>query len=199
MSVRTKTTAGLAVPSIAILVLSCACSSSSTPATSAATPASPPSTPSPTAPAATPSPTAPAEMTVGSTIDLTGFEDLQNGSDRAEGSGSGRAERPGIFGPEKGQRWVAVRVRLKNISSSTYDDSPDNGARVIDTKGQQFDTTITTGITAGALFPGNVKIRPGSAAVGFMVFEVPKTAKLVTLQFGLDSGFADDFGEWEIS
>lgn len=106
---------------------------------------------------------------------------------------------PEFFGPEKGQRWVAVRVRLKNIGSATYDDSPDNGARVIDSKGQQFDATIATGIRAGALFPGIVKVRPGSAAVGFIVFEVPETAKVVTLQFGLNSGFADDFGEWKFS
>ena len=99
--------------------------------------------------------------------------------------------------PQSGSRFVAVQVALKNIGDGVYDDAPSNGAKLVDAEGQNFDTTIAD-VIAGPSFPGTVKTKPGSTAKGFLVFEVPKQAKLSEFQFTLDSGFADETGEWSL-
>ncbi|WP_371479812.1 hypothetical protein [Kitasatospora sp. NBC_00315] len=56
----------------------------------------------------------------------------------------------------------------------------------------------------GAASPGcgrgwsRTNIAPGESGKGFVTFEVPKDAKLAKIQFGLDSGFADQTGQWTI-
>jgi hypothetical protein len=99
--------------------------------------------------------------------------------------------------PEQGNRFVAVQFRIENIGSLAYDDSPSNGAQLIDGQGQQFQATFL-GTAAGPEFAGGVKIAPGASALGFVTFEVPKTSKAAKVQFTLDSGFADQTGEWTI-
>jgi hypothetical protein len=42
-----------------------------------------------------------------------------------------------------------------------------------------------------------VKIAPGSKRAGCLTFEIPKTANPGVFQFTLDSGFADETGEWQ--
>lgn len=199
MPVGAKPAAGIAAGGIAIILLSSACGEPGTTGTAPGAAHSPgkPSTPSPGAPS-TPSPGAHALMPVGSTVNLSGLDNLKMAVtlvDVVDPAKSGTS----FIGPGNGERWVAAQFRLKNISDVPYHDSPSNGTRVIDSKGQQFDSTLTGGITAGAEFPGSVKISPGSTAVGFITYEVPETAKVVALQFGLDSGFAEDYAEWKVS
>jgi hypothetical protein len=38
--------------------------------------------------------------------------------------------------PEQGQRFVAIQIALKNIGSIAYDDTPGNGAKLIDIEDQ---------------------------------------------------------------
>lgn len=97
-------------------------------------------------------------------------------------------------GPEPGERFAAVQITLKNVGSIAYDDSPDNGAKLIDDEDQQYDA----GLGEVALGPslGSVRLAPGSTRKGYMVFSVPKDAKISKFQFTLDSGFASQSGEW---
>ncbi|MFB4272893.1 DUF4352 domain-containing protein [Nonomuraea sp. GTA35] len=44
--------------------------------------------------------------------------------------------------PKSGNRLVAVEVTLANVGEAVYDDSPTNGALLIDGEGQQFRTTF---------------------------------------------------------
>lgn len=44
-----------------------------------------------------------------------------------------------------------------------------------------------------------VKLKPGAKALGWIVFEVPKASKVSVVQFGMDSGFAQQTGEWKLS
>ncbi|MFJ6212664.1 DUF4352 domain-containing protein [Streptomyces sp. NPDC092296] len=99
--------------------------------------------------------------------------------------------------PDKGKRFVAVQFRIKNTGSKAYQDSPSNGAKVVDTEGQGFDADYSD-TDAGPAFPADVTIAPGGTAKGFITFQVPKAAKLDTVQFGLDSGFADQTGQWNV-
>ncbi|WP_377269683.1 DUF4352 domain-containing protein [Peterkaempfera sp. SMS 1(5)a] len=99
--------------------------------------------------------------------------------------------------PESGKRFVSVQFRIRNTGSKAYNDTPSNGAKILDTEGQGFDSSLSD-TAAGPAFPADVTIAPGGTAKGFITFEVPKAAKLDKLQFGLDSGFADQTGQWNL-
>ncbi|MFI1165081.1 DUF4352 domain-containing protein [Streptomyces sp. NPDC020801] len=100
--------------------------------------------------------------------------------------------------PESGKRFVGVQFKLVNTGTVTYGDSPGNGAQITDADGQQFASTIAD-ITAGPSMSSDVKLKPGAKALGWIVFEVPKGSKAATVQFTMDSGMADQTGEWKLS
>lgn len=97
-----------------------------------------------------------------------------------------------------GDKRYALVLVLKNVGTAVYDDSPENGATVIDDSDQQHQATIAD-IKEGRGFDAGAKLAPGARRVGVVVFEVPKRAKIATFQFGLNSGFADQTGEWTLS
>lgn len=101
------------------------------------------------------------------------------------------------FGPDKGMRWIAVQFLLKDTGKTPYDDSPSNGSVVVDGESQQYDATIADKIKQGALLPAGVKLPVGGQAKGFIIYEVPKKAKIVGVQFSLDSGFGST-AQWVI-
>ncbi|KOU49110.1 DUF4352 domain-containing protein [Streptomyces sp. WM6378] len=103
----------------------------------------------------------------------------------------------GFLAPKDGNRWVAAQFELVNTGSAAYEDSPSNGSQVADTSGQRFHTTFGE-ITAGPLMPAAAKVAPGDKALGWILFEVPKTSKIATVQFTMDSGFADQTGQWSV-
>lgn len=98
----------------------------------------------------------------------------------------------GLFGPDKGNGFVAIEIRLENVGSTVYGDSPGNGAVAIDTGDHEYDATIS-GLGQEL---GSTKIASGDARVGLIVFELPKEAMLRTFQLTLDSGFGPETGEW---
>jgi len=100
--------------------------------------------------------------------------------------------------PEAGKRLVGVQLKLNNIGTAVYKDSPANSATLIDAGGQHFDTTVASEITAGPEFPGSVTIAAGDNAVGFVVFTIPTQSTIARLQFALDSGFASQTGQWRL-
>ncbi|MEU7340853.1 DUF4352 domain-containing protein [Streptomyces sp. NPDC007074] len=100
--------------------------------------------------------------------------------------------------PASGKRFVGVQFRLVNTGSAAYSDSPSNGAQLADKDGQQFAATFGD-ISAGPSMAAEVKLKPGAKALGWIVFEVPKASKVSVVQFGMDSGFADQTGEWKLS
>lgn len=99
--------------------------------------------------------------------------------------------------PDPGTRWVAVQMKIENSGTVVIEDAPLNGLTAIDGAGQQFDPYVT-GTAIGGPQLGTIKISGGDARTGFLVFKVPTASKLVKIQFALDSGFADDTGEWVI-
>ncbi|WP_062429741.1 DUF4352 domain-containing protein [Herbidospora daliensis] len=99
--------------------------------------------------------------------------------------------------PDAGSRWVAVELQLKNTGTAVYSDAPGNGLKLIDTQGQQYSQTfgeVKEGVTLSS-----ITANPGDSRKGVILFEVSKDAELATLQFALNSGFADEKGEWTIS
>ncbi|MEU4578009.1 DUF4352 domain-containing protein [Nonomuraea sp. NPDC023979] len=100
--------------------------------------------------------------------------------------------------PETGSKLVAIELTLVNSGQAVYDDSPTNGATLIDAEGQQYRSTYSD-VREGQEFGGSSTINTGDTRKGVIVFEVPEKAGLGKFQFALDSGFADQKGEWTLS
>ncbi|TYB63871.1 DUF4352 domain-containing protein [Nonomuraea sp. PA05] len=99
--------------------------------------------------------------------------------------------------PKPGNRLMAVQLTLTNKGRVTYKDAPMNGAVVIDSEGQQYPFSIAY-VEQGQQFHWATTIDPGDSRKGLVVFEVPEGARMTTLQFTLNSGYADQHGEWKL-
>ena len=98
---------------------------------------------------------------------------------------------------EPKNRFVGVQILLQNVGEKTYSDAPSNGATLITAKDEEADATIVSGgaCTAGG---GDVKISSGAKRRLCIPFEVRGKQKLKTFQFGLESGFGPQTGEWSL-
>jgi len=76
----------------------------------------------------------------------------------------------------------------------TYEDSPSNGAQVIDSQDQQFDASLDE---AGcpSFAGGSVRLPPGDERLGCIVFYIPKSAEIKRFQFTLNCGFGTETGQ----
>lgn len=99
--------------------------------------------------------------------------------------------------PQDGKRWAAAQFELVNTGSKVYADSPANGAKAADVDGQRFDSWFGE-IAAGPAMSSDVTLPKGEKALGWVVFEVPKASKVVSVQFGMNSGFAEQTGQWSV-
>lgn len=105
----------------------------------------------------------------------------------------------GFSTPDAGKHFAAVQIKLTNTGSSSYTDSPANGAEVLDAQGQSYSADIGVPTDAGPAFANEqVNLAPGSSEVGVLTFQVPDGLTVAKFQFGLDSGFAQT-GEWTVS
>lgn len=100
--------------------------------------------------------------------------------------------------PGKGQRLVAVRFMIKNTGTALYDDSPAYGAKLVDGDGHTYDP-LEAAVANGPGFGNNVKLRHGQSKSGYIVFLVPKIAKIVNVEYALNAGYAADSAQWELA
>lgn len=96
-----------------------------------------------------------------------------------------------------GDRLYAVQFRLRDSGSAAYSDSPSNGAAVVDSAGQSYQSGFET-VAGCQSFPGSENIASGASGLGCIVFEVPESAKITEVQFTLDSGFGPQTGQWNV-
>jgi len=141
----------------------------------------------------------PAKKTaaVGDTLTLKGIEDgeeldvtLKKWLPTAEGASE-------FDTPQNGKRWAAAQFELVNTGSKVYSDSPQNGAKAADSQGQRFDSWFGE-IKAGPGMSSDVSLPKGEKALGWIVFEVPKDSKIVSVQFAMNSGFSNQTGQWTV-
>jgi hypothetical protein len=149
------------------------------------------------APSKAPAGKGPAVAKVGDTIGLKGMNQGASADitvvkvvDNAQSATDG-------ISPADGKRWVAVQFRIKNTGTAAYSDAPSNGATVLDDQGQSYNSVVGD-TTAGQSFPVPLNIAAGDTALGYITFEVPNGTKLTKAQFTLDSGFADQTGQWQL-
>jgi hypothetical protein len=104
----------------------------------------------------------------------------------------------GFSTPPAGDRLFAAQFRLTNTGTIAYTDAPDNDAVALDVAGHQYQTDIVASVSAGPLFSDQLNIAPGSAASGWIVFDVPSATTITTVQFTTDSGFGNT-GKWTVT
>ncbi|WP_433222673.1 DUF4352 domain-containing protein [Dactylosporangium sp. CS-047395] len=142
--------------------------------------------------------TAPAPVAVGGSLTLHGNRDGEQVTVTVLRVADPVRAADGVCGPGEGNRFVAVQLRIANTGTLVYDDLPDDGTALVDAGGERFDARFTA-TTAGPAFPGGGKIATGASAEGFVTFAVPANERIATVQFTMDSGFADETGEWELA
>ncbi|MFE3387340.1 DUF4352 domain-containing protein [Streptomyces anulatus] len=135
---------------------------------------------------------------VGDTITLKGQEDGEQVAAILKKVVDPAQPKDEFFTPADGNRWIAAQFELTNTGKKPYADSPSNGAQVADADGQRFQSTFAD-TKAGPSMTSDAKVPPGEKVLGWVTFEVPKNSKIVTVQFGLNSGFADQTGQWTVS
>jgi hypothetical protein len=96
-----------------------------------------------------------------------------------------------------GDRLYAVQFRLSDTGAAAYSDSPSNGAAVVDSAGQSYQSGLEN-VAACQSFGGTENIAAGNSGLGCIVFEVPTKAKITQVQFTLDSGMGPDTGQWDV-
>ncbi len=149
-------------------------------------------------PATEDEPTKATTAKVGDTITLKGQEDGEQVDATLKKLVDPAQPKDEFFGPEDGNRWVAAQFELTNTGKAPYTDSPSNGAQIADADGQRFDATFAD-TKAGPSMTSDAKVPPGEKVLGWITFELPKGSKIVTVQFGLNSGFAEQTGQWKVS
>lgn len=143
-------------------------------------------------------PAAPKAAKVGDTITLKGAEDGSKLDVTVVKVADPAKPADEFSAPEDGNRWIGVQFQLVNTGTIAYGDSPGNGTQIADVQGQQFTSTFAD-VSAGPSMASSVNLKPGAKALGWVVFEVPKASKADVVQFTMDSGFADQTGEWKLS
>jgi hypothetical protein len=96
--------------------------------------------------------------------------------------------------PPAGKRLVGVEIRLRNVGAKTYSDSPGNGADLVTGGGKAIDATITTGGDCDTA--GSLRVPRGQTRTTCLAFDVPDGARLKYFEFTLNSGFANQTGQW---
>lgn len=100
--------------------------------------------------------------------------------------------------PSGGNRYLGVQVKIENVGVTTYSDSPSNGAELLMSDDSQAEGTFLSDGPCTADFGSSAKVSPGSAQQGCLPFEAKRGLRPKTFQFGLDSGFGPQSGEWRL-
>jgi hypothetical protein len=141
---------------------------------------------------------APATARVGSAITLSGNDSGEKMAVTVTKVISSASPSDEFTSPPAGDRLYAVQFRLDDTGSAAYSDAPSNGAAVVDSSGQSYESSITDTAAGCTSFPGTENIAPGASGLGCIVFEVPEAAKITGVQFTLDSGMGPQTGQWDV-
>jgi hypothetical protein len=93
-----------------------------------------------------------------------------------------------------GRHLVGARLSLRNTGRSGYSDSPINSARLVTAGGRVLEPSISSTPACGV--QGSLRVPRGQSRQTCLIFEVPNGARLRFFEFTLNSGFADETGQW---
>jgi hypothetical protein len=139
-----------------------------------------------------------AAVPVGSAVVLTGIDQTEKMAVTAVAVFSHPKAASYLDAADKGDRLYAVQFRLHNTGSTAYSDAPMLDATVVNAAGKSYKSTFAD-VAGCASFPASVNIAAGQSSLGCAVFEVPKNARITSVQFTLDAGLGPQTGQWKIS
>lgn len=181
------------------ILAACTSQTVTTTATAPATSSTPKVSASASKAAAEPSPSPSASTaTIGDSLTLSGTDPGEQVKVTLVKVLPDAAPADNFSSPDAGKRFYAAQFRLNITGSKTYSDSPDNSAKLTDSQGQSYDSWIQD-VAGCQAFSSGLNIAPGGTGLGCVTFEIPQSAKITQVQFTLDSGFADDTGQWKAS
>jgi hypothetical protein len=96
--------------------------------------------------------------------------------------------------PDRGKKFVAVKLRITNLARRVYRDAPSNGATIVTTAHVGYDADLFEAVKPGL---GTPRVAPRDSRVGWLTFEIPRRAAPWKFQFALDSGFSTG-AEWRL-
>jgi hypothetical protein len=100
--------------------------------------------------------------------------------------------------PGPGKRFIAAKFRVLNTGDKTYQDSPSNGATLIDSAGQSYSAEIAASVSNCQGFAnGEVTLTSGESQTGCLTFAVDKSVKPQHIRFAAASGFSGS-AEWNV-
>jgi Domain of unknown function (DUF4352) len=138
----------------------------------------------------------PDKATIGTAITLSGLKSGERMSVALTKVISNASPTDSFDAPSNGDRLYAVQFRLTNSGSAAYSDAPTNGAAVVDSAGQSYQSSFDS-VTGCQGFAGTENIAPASSGLGCITFAVPEEAKIVAVQVTLDSGMGPQTGQWD--
>lgn len=94
---------------------------------------------------------------------------------------------------KRDERWVRVRVKIKNIGPDKWLDSTEV-LTLADAKGQHF--SEVGAIIFRPAIAGGIEVPAGKTDTGFMAFAVPKKVRLAAVEF--TSPLIDDSYSWRV-
>ncbi|NUP34321.1 MAG: DUF4352 domain-containing protein [Streptomycetaceae bacterium] len=98
--------------------------------------------------------------------------------------------------PQSGNRFVAIEWTITNTGTKTLTSSQVFSTHIVDDHGQWHLSTAAH-VSAGAGFPADVKIPPAQTLSGYLVYELPGTARATTVQF--DGDTSRPSGPWKLT
>lgn len=100
--------------------------------------------------------------------------------------------------PGSGKRLAAAEFQILNTGSFVYVASPSDGAWAIDNHGRKYKAAFMFGgLHEGRILGPAVSLQTGHSTLGFVAFDVPKTAKISEIEMSEASGYGQ-IGVWSI-
>ncbi|UGQ10450.1 DUF4352 domain-containing protein [Yinghuangia sp. ASG 101] len=125
---------------------------------------------------------------LGDTLRLAGMEGSLNGPGTVEADftlerfENDATSTIGVLEPAAENRLVAAEFTIVETGTGTYQDSGYAGATVFDANGTEYQGKPGI-VTAGKSLGPNMIVKPGERVTGWIVFEVPKDAKITSVTY----------------
>ena len=94
---------------------------------------------------------------------------------------------PSKLRPRRGDRWIAIRIRIRGLHG-IWIDTPSNDGRVVDSHGHRLRALPSGYGTVEPRMPGTTDLSPGQVIVGNIVFELRRKARARKFAYVVQGG-----------
>jgi len=106
---------------------------------------------------------------------------------------------PHAEAPRKGRKVVAVLLKLKNLGTHDYTDSPTNGAVLFSAQGTRGKQAVLLSGECSETFSSRVRIAAGASEQGCIPFELTSSDSAARFQWTPSSGFGHESAVWSLT